>query len=240
MMDRYGINSDTVALEMILPIPEFLPQYTALCQHLHKEDRLCIKAVKKKMGRQDHCWVGGSQNRRFFIWRVEELWVLVHNEKGLVLEVPRQTTVHRAWELWNLLCSKMGFDPLIESPQVNLPIKVTPGTITVEGISGRVREDHFILYVDLREKHAEAECVCENPALVSIRATSKTLRTVLDEYEKIDLLKERSTVIELPSGWAVEASVSRYTCCILGIKKPESLTRDLPYTVIESRLPEKE
>ena len=128
---------------------------------------------------------------------------------------------------------------------MTFPIKVTPGTIEVEGISGVVHEDHFLLYVGLREKHAEAECVCENPAIVIIRATDKTLRAIpenvnrsgwldgADGYEKIALTKERSTEIELPSGWTVEASVSRYTCCILGIRTPkaESLTQELPFEV---------
>jgi len=130
---------------------------------------------------------------------------------------------------------------------VTFPIKVTPGTITVEGVSGIVHEDHFLLYVGLREKHAEAECVCENPAIVIIRATAKTLRAIpenvnrtagldgADGYEKIDPSKERSTEIELPSGWSVEASVSRYTCRIIGIKTPESesLTRELPFEVVK-------
>lgn len=128
---------------------------------------------------------------------------------------------------------------------MTLPIKVTPGTIEVEGISGMVHEDHFLLYVGLREKHAFAEVVCENPAIVIIRATDKTLRAIpenvnrtggldgADGYEKIDPSKERSTEIELPGGWSVEASVSRYTCRILGIRTPESesLALDLPYTV---------
>jgi hypothetical protein len=126
---------------------------------------------------------------------------------------------------------------------MSIPIKVTSGTIEVEGISGIVKEDYFLLYVSLREKHACVDVVCENPALVIIRAGANTLRAIpenvnrtggmdgADGYEKIDPSKERPTEIELPSGWSVEASVARYTCQILGIRTPKSedLTRDLPF-----------
>jgi hypothetical protein len=127
---------------------------------------------------------------------------------------------------------------------MNIPIKVTPGTIEIEDISGIVAEDHFLLYVTLREKYAEAECWCENPAMVSIRATEKTLRPIpenvnraggldgADEYEKLDPSKEKPTEIELPVGWSVDASCSRYTCRIIGIRTPESeVLTPIPYEV---------
>lgn len=124
-----------------------------------------------------------------------------------------------------------------------IPIKITSGTIEVEAVSGVVKEDYFLLYVTLREKHALAECVCENPAIVILRATERTLRPIpenvnrqggldgADGYAKIDLEQEKSTEIELPAGWSVEAEVTRYTCRILGIRTPKSedLTPDLPF-----------
>lgn len=124
-----------------------------------------------------------------------------------------------------------------------IPIKITSGTIEVEAVSGVVKEDHFLLYLTLREKYAEAESVCENPAIIILRAGERTLRPIpedvnrqggldgADGYEKIDPAKERSTEIELPSGWSVEVSVARYTCRIIGIRTPEAedLTPDLPF-----------
>lgn len=119
---------------------------------------------------------------------------------------------------------------------MNLPIKIEPGTVLVEGISGVVGSDHFLLYVTLREKHAVAECVCENPAIVSIWAEpGKTLRVLpgMDDYAPIDPDQEKATTIELPSGWSVEASVTKYTCRILGIRTPDSevLILNIPYVV---------
>jgi len=124
-----------------------------------------------------------------------------------------------------------------------IPIKITSGSIEVEAISGVVKEDYFLLYVTLREKHAEAESVCENPAIIILRAGERTLRAIpedvnrqggldgADGYEKIDPATEKSTEIELPSGWSVEVSVSRYTCQILGVRTPdpENLTPGLPF-----------
>lgn len=126
---------------------------------------------------------------------------------------------------------------------MSIPIKITSGTIEVEAISGVVKEDYFLLYLTLREKYVLAESVCENPAIIILRAGERTLRAIpenvnrqggmdgADGYEQIDLTKERSTEVELPSGWSVEASVARYTCRIIGIRTPKSedLIPDLPF-----------
>jgi hypothetical protein len=129
------------------------------------------------------------------------------------------------------------------APYGYCPIKITSGTIEVEAVSGVVREDHFLLYLTLREKHVEAESICENPAIIILRAGARTLRAIPENvnrqggldgangYEKIDLSKEKSTEIELPSGWSVEVSVARYTCRIIGIRTPEAedLISNLPF-----------
>lgn len=126
---------------------------------------------------------------------------------------------------------------------MSLPIKITSGTIEVEAVSGVVKEDYFLLYLTLREKHVEAESVCENPAIVILHVGERTLRAIpedvnrqggldgADGYEKIDPTKEKPTEIELPEGWSVEASVARYTCRIIGIRTPKSedLISDLPF-----------
>lgn len=93
--------------------------------------------------------------------------------------------------------------------------------IEVEAISGVVTDDHCLLYLTLREKHATAEVVCSNPTIVSIRATEKTLRWSKDDTrEEIDL-DGRSTTVELPVGWTMEASVSGYTCVVVGVRTPD-------------------
>lgn len=66
-----------------------------------------VKAILQKLGPQDHCWTGGSENRRFYVWKIEELWVLVNNTKGIFIEVPVEKTPERAHELWSIFYSKV-------------------------------------------------------------------------------------------------------------------------------------
>jgi hypothetical protein len=107
MANKYGTVS-TTHLSNILGLP-FSRQYLDLCLYLSGRETSIVKTIKELLGKQDHCWVGGSQNRRFYIWKFREMWILVHNEKGLCFEVPTYTTKEEASILWNDICSKLGF-----------------------------------------------------------------------------------------------------------------------------------
>lgn len=99
---RYG-TEPTQDLLMILGVEKFAEPYSQLCYALGTGKT--IPCLVKKLGRQDHCWVGSSENRRFYVWKIEELWVLGHNTKGVCLEVPRGTTPERAMALIQALCA---------------------------------------------------------------------------------------------------------------------------------------
>jgi len=88
-----------------------------------------------------------------------------------------------------------------------LPITIEEGSITVEAISGLVTEEHFVLYVTLAEKNANAVCGCENPAIVTL-------------WGENEAGAGAGTRIVLPSGWCVEASASGYVCRIIGVRSP--------------------
>jgi hypothetical protein len=89
---------------------KFCSEYLALCAHIERPGRPLTKIIQFILGKQDHCWVGGSENRRFYIWRFRELWILVHNQKGLCLEVPMDITAEEAAILWADVCLRFGFD----------------------------------------------------------------------------------------------------------------------------------
>jgi hypothetical protein len=105
---KYG-KVGTRDLSTVLGFGEYCPEYLELCIRIREKlpSHTTVEALRTKLGPQDQCWVGGSQNRKFYVWRLEELWVLAHNVKGIVLEVPPDTTKSRAWELWRLFCSKV-------------------------------------------------------------------------------------------------------------------------------------
>ena len=57
-----------------------------------------VQFYKRVLGRQSCCWVGGSENRRFYIWD-GPLWrIYVHNEGGTAFEVPSSVTPENVWE----------------------------------------------------------------------------------------------------------------------------------------------
>lgn len=101
-MIRY---KDTNNIAMVMAFGDeyayYCQEYSKLHWQIHAVDKLTVKAFKKLFGRQEQVWVGGSQNRKFFIWRFGDLWVLVHNEAGFSLEVPGDTTPHQAYLLWD-------------------------------------------------------------------------------------------------------------------------------------------
>lgn len=82
----------------------FIKSFRAVYARLDEMDKSLVKAHKHIFGRQDHTWVGGSENRRFYIWRLDELWILVANKYGVTWEVPPGMTIERAWELWDRYC----------------------------------------------------------------------------------------------------------------------------------------
>ncbi len=101
---RYGVEN-TLDLSLVLGIEKFSRSYIDLCFKLGA--RPPVKILQERLGRQDHCWVGGSENRRFFVWRIEELWILAHNTRGILLEVPTNTSSSRAEQLWELFQSRV-------------------------------------------------------------------------------------------------------------------------------------
>lgn len=66
-------------------------EWTKTMRALRQRRRAGEKAVafhQRVLGRQSFCWVGGSENRRFYVWD-RPLWrIFVHNEAGVGFEVP--------------------------------------------------------------------------------------------------------------------------------------------------------
>lgn len=104
MKTRYG-KEQTRDLILFLDQKKYVGDYTRVVFALSPTPP--VKAILQKLGPQDHCWTGGSENRRFYVWKIEELWVLVNNTKGICLEVPVGTTSERAQELWSVFYSKV-------------------------------------------------------------------------------------------------------------------------------------
>ena len=96
--------------------------------------------------------------------------------------------------------------------------------IEVECASGIVEADHFLLYLTLREKHAEVEVLCSNPAIISLRATVLTRRYSKLDHDTLEVIDFAgpSTLVTLPVGWTVEAAVQGYTCVLVGVRTPPS------------------
>lgn len=55
----------------------------------------CIQMFKEVFGCQLKTWLGGSENRRFYIWAFRlnntVMYAMVHNVKGVVWEYPKTT-----------------------------------------------------------------------------------------------------------------------------------------------------
>ena len=95
--------------------------------------------------------------------------------------------------------------------------------IEVKCATGVVESDHFLIYLTLREKHAQAEVVCSNPTIVALRATVLTRRYSKLDYDTLEVidLNGPSTIVTIPVGWTVEASVSGCTCVLVGVRTPK-------------------
>lgn len=98
-----NINIDPI--QRYINYSKFAVEYKELCFRL---DTLGspVESMKKLFGKQDFCWIGGSQNRRFHVWHIEELWILANNNNGIYIEVNAKIEKVRAECLWdNLMLS---------------------------------------------------------------------------------------------------------------------------------------
>lgn len=100
-----------------------------------------------------------------------------------------------------------------------MDIRVIPGEVCVEAISGNVQQTHFLLYITLRPKQACGSChaieggqsVCltesgENPTYVDITG--------------------------LEGHWACEMSVSDNTCVVVGVRDEDDSLRAIPFSTL--------
>jgi hypothetical protein len=63
---------------------------------------------KAKLGKQLTTWVGGSENRRFYLWVGENWRIFVHDRQGVGFEVNEGLTVEEAMAAWQTYRSLMG------------------------------------------------------------------------------------------------------------------------------------
>lgn len=106
-------------------------------------------------------------------------------------------------------------------------IEVKQGQIHVEAISGRVGEDHFVLYVTTREKYASAEVICSGLLTqISLFATDGMASEPVDENKPY-------TLIEIQGGWEVGVSKGKYTISVTGVKSGGKLV-SLPFTASDN------
>lgn len=91
---------NTTPVENIVQDSGFIMYLNALRHVMPRGD--IVQSHKDVLGRQDTCKILGSERRRFYIWNLEELVILVHKVKGVCLEVPPDTTPQRVWELVHL------------------------------------------------------------------------------------------------------------------------------------------
>lgn len=112
----------------------------------------------------------------------------------------------------------------------DLNIRVLAGQIEIESFSGFVEKDWFVLYVNTREKYADARCVGENPIRVHVCADARTLRNGEPAADPSDAMP---TQIEIPGDWFAEAEGGRYSCRITGIRRPDPdlMLYDIPFKV---------
>ncbi len=82
----------------------YIKKSRVVYERLHELDKSLIKAHKLIFGRQDQTWVGGSESRRFYLWRLDEMWILVHDVRGVSWEAAPDVPMERIWELWDRYC----------------------------------------------------------------------------------------------------------------------------------------
>jgi len=108
----------------------------------------------------------------------------------------------------------------MDTSELPFLIEVKQGQIVVEAISGRVEKDYFVLSITTREKYASAEVICSGALTqISLFATEYTRRFSLDGKTSVPVdANEPQTLIELPGGWEVGVSTSKYTISVTGVK----------------------
>jgi hypothetical protein len=99
-------------------------------------------------------------------------------------------------------------------------IEVIRGQIHPEAILGRIEKDHFVLYITTREKYASAEVICSGALTqIALFAGENTRRFSLDGKTSVPVdANEPQTLIELPGGWEVGVSTSKYTISVTGVR----------------------
>lgn len=68
-------------------------------QHVDRGDEAesCVAYHQRVLGRQTCTWVGGSQNRRFWLWDRPTWRIYVHNVGGVGFEVPLEAKPEAMW-----------------------------------------------------------------------------------------------------------------------------------------------
>ena len=107
MSKRSYKDSRTKPIQLLLDANLYISEYTKVVGEISKLG-VPTKGCRGLLGRQHECWVGGSQNRRFYIWKIEELWILAHNTAGVIFEVDADISTYRARELWDNFMKKIG------------------------------------------------------------------------------------------------------------------------------------
>lgn len=94
-------------------------------------------------------------------------------------------------------------------------IIVEAGDIQIESITGYLRDDSFMLYLNTVEKYAEVDSEDDNVAYLFVG----------EETRKHGLLigienKKKDTKIQFPKNWIVHAFSGRYCALLIGIRRP--------------------
>lgn len=63
---------------------------------------------KRVLGQQTCCWIGGSANRRHWVWDRQTWRVYVNTEAGVQFEVPEDATPEQVWEALGDYSSALG------------------------------------------------------------------------------------------------------------------------------------
>lgn len=109
---------------------------------------------------------------------------------------------------------------------MDFPIKIKEGVVFVEGILGKVEQDHFILYLTTHESCPVADVVLTGSCTVF----SLYQYTDADESKPF-LPEEPSTLIEIPGGWEVGITTNKNKVCIVGVRSTLDLIQ-MPFSLM--------
>ena len=103
-----------------------------------------------------------------------------------------------------------------------MSIEVIPGSITIEGIRGRMEDSSWVLYISTLEKYVAADCSADghgtDRTMVCLYPDERTRRA----GELLPPGDYEPTVILLPAGYACEACRGRYTVRVIGVWEEEN------------------